>query len=72
MVSVSLGEEPHQVSFNFHVDEHGDGPHHDKEHMQYVTKEHTDKVEERCLPALPKRCWECAILPATLGCVRSW
>eukprot|EP00434_Breviolum_minutum_P007232 symbB.v1.2.006382.t1/scaffold358.1/size381540/5 len=34
------------VSFNFHVDEHGDGSHHDKDQMDYVTKEHTDKVEE--------------------------
>ncbi|CAE7330356.1 EMP24 [Symbiodinium natans] len=40
-------EESQMVSFNFHVDEHGDGTdHHDKEHMEYVTKEHTDKVEE--------------------------
>mmetsp|Transcript_6499 Transcript_6499/g.11126 ORF Transcript_6499/g.11126 Transcript_6499/m.11126 type:complete len:206 (+) Transcript_6499:79-696(+) len=39
-------EESQMVSFNFHVDEHGDGTHHDKDQMDYVTKEHTDKVEE--------------------------
>ncbi|CAK9089204.1 Endosomal protein P24B [Durusdinium trenchii] len=42
----SVAEESQMVSFNFHVDEHGDGSHHDKEHMEYVTKEHTDRVEE--------------------------
>ncbi|CAJ1414863.1 unnamed protein product, partial [Effrenium voratum] len=40
-------EESQMVSFNFHVDEHGDSEgHQDKEHMEYVTKEHTTKVEE--------------------------
>eukprot|EP00930_Biecheleria_cincta_P006860 TRINITY_DN107942_c0_g1_i1.p1 TRINITY_DN107942_c0_g1~~TRINITY_DN107942_c0_g1_i1.p1 ORF type:complete len:226 (-),score=45.28 TRINITY_DN107942_c0_g1_i1:10-639(-) len=35
------------ISFNFHVDEHGDGTDaHDKSHMEYVTKEHTIKMEE--------------------------
>lgn len=38
--------EPQMVSFNFHVDEHGDGEVPSSGHKDFVTKEHTDKVGE--------------------------
>eukprot|EP00933_Yihiella_yeosuensis_P033555 TRINITY_DN27233_c0_g1_i1.p1 TRINITY_DN27233_c0_g1~~TRINITY_DN27233_c0_g1_i1.p1 ORF type:complete len:223 (+),score=42.31 TRINITY_DN27233_c0_g1_i1:73-741(+) len=46
----SSSSESQMVSFNFHVDEHGEGP--DVDHkggMEFVTKDHTDKVSELVL-----------------------